>query len=57
MDEATAVLVEKLCSQGLTVGAAVAETMEEKGPDPDYGAVLKYYPPQSDNKTLRQLIE
>jgi hypothetical protein len=56
-DGAIAALVEKLCSEGLTVGQAVAETMNEKGLDPDYRAVLKYYPPQSGDKTLSQLIE
>ena len=57
VDDATAVLVEKLCSKELTIKAAVARTMEAKGPDPNYGAVLKYYPSQSGNKTLRQLTE
>jgi hypothetical protein len=31
--------------------------MGELGPDPDYGAVLMYYPQQSGEKTLRQVIE
>ena len=56
-DDVTAGLVEKLCTQGLTVRAAVAEIMEEKGPDPQFYAVLKYYPPQSADKTLEQLFE
>jgi len=57
VDGATATLIEKLFSEELTIGEAVAQTMDEKGPDPDYGAVLKYYPQQSGNKTLRQLIK
>jgi len=57
VDGATTVLLEKLCSEELTIAVAVAETMEEKGPDPDHGAVLKYYPAQTADKTLRQLIE
>ncbi len=57
VDGATTVLLEKLCSQELTVAKAVAETMEEKGPDPEHGAVLKYYPAQTGDKTLGQLIE
>ena len=47
VDNATPILIEKLCSKELTIETAVAETMNEKGPDPDYGAVLKYYPQQS----------
>ena len=57
VDDATAALVEKLCSKELTTAEAVAEIMEEKGPDPSFRAVLKYYPPASANRTLRQLIE
>ena len=57
VDGATATLVEKLCSKELTIKEAVAQTMEAKGPDPNYGAVLKYYPSQSANKTLRQVCD
>ncbi len=57
VDDATITLIEKLCSEELTIEAAVAETMAEKGPDPNYGAVLGYYPSQSGNETLEQLIE
>jgi hypothetical protein len=57
VDDATITLIEKLCSEELTIEAAVDETMAEKGPDPNYGAVLKYYPSQSGNETLEQLIE
>jgi len=57
VDDATTTLIQKLCSEELTVEEAVAETMAEEGPDPNYGAVLKYYPPESGNRTLKQLIE
>ena len=57
VDDAATALVEKLCSEELTTAKAVAEIMEEKGPDPSFRAVLKYYPPTSADKTLRQLIE
>lgn len=57
VDDATIALIEKLCSEEFTVREAVAETMKEKGPDPEHGAVLKYYPPASAGKTLGQLIE
>ncbi len=56
VDDATTALVEKLCREGLTTAKAVAETMQEKGPDLNSGAVLEYYPPASANKSLRQLI-
>jgi hypothetical protein len=57
VDDATPALIEKLCSKELSIGEAVAGTMKEKGPDPNYGAVLKYYPPESGKKTLEQLIK
>jgi len=57
VDDTTTSLIEKLCSEELTIEVAVAQTMEEKGPDSDFGAVLRYYPWQSGAKTLRQLIE
>lgn len=57
VDDATGALVRNLCTEKLTVTAAVAKTMAEKGPDPKYGAVLKYYPQRSGNKSLGQLIK
>jgi len=57
VDDTTITLIEKLILEELTISEAVAETMEEKGPDPNNNAVLKYYPPASANKTIRQLIE
>jgi hypothetical protein len=56
VDDATLSLVENLCSRELTVRKAVAETMAEKGPDPHYGAVLKYYPAGSGDKVVMELI-
>jgi len=56
VDEAVIYLVQKLCVDNLTVAAAVAATIAEKGRDPYYGAILKYYPPQSGDKTLKQLV-
>lgn len=57
VDEATISLVENLCSKGLPVKEAVDRTMATIGPDPEWGAVLKYYPPQSGNKILKELIQ
>ena len=56
VDDATVALIENLCIEGLTIDEAVAKTMEEKGPDPEWGAVLKYYPAESGNKTITELI-
>ena len=64
VDEATPYLIEQLCSERLTIKQAVDNTMDVitgPGPDPEYGAELKYYP--SDNgdnngdKTLKELVE
>ena len=56
VDAATTALVENLCIEGLTIDEAVAKTMEEKGQDPDWGAVLKYYPEDGGSKTIDELI-
>ena len=47
VDDATISLIEKLFSEGLAIEEAVAKTMAQEGPDPNYGAVLRYYPPES----------
>jgi len=41
----------------MTIKAAVDKTMAEIGPDPDYHADLKYYPPMSGDKTIKELIK
>ncbi len=57
VDDAAISLVENLCGENLTVREAVAKTMAEKGPDPHYGAVLKYYPPDSGSYTIAELAK
>jgi hypothetical protein len=57
VDYATPTLIELLCSKELSIAEAVAGTMEEKGSDPTHGSILKYYPPASASKTLKQLLE
>lgn len=57
VDGATSVLIEKLCSDKLIVKEAVAQTMCEKGRDPKHSSVLMYYPLETGDKTIRQLIE
>ena len=57
VDDATPFLIENLCSDELSVKEASARTMAEKGRDPEYDSLLKYYPEQSAQQTLGQLIE
>jgi len=56
VDAASAYLVRRLCTEGVTIKEAVSSTMIEKGRDPTYHATLKYFPPESGDKTLKQLI-
>ena len=56
VDDTTVTLIEKLCSEEITIREAVAQTMKEKGPDPKHGAVLKYYPAESRDKTIGELL-
>ena len=57
VDEATLYLVRQLCTEGTTIGDAVAGTMSAVGADPAHNARLKYYPLESGSKTISQLIE
>jgi len=45
-DKATVVLLKALV-KGFTVMQAVEDVMKEVGPDPQYGSLLRYYPPKS----------
>jgi hypothetical protein len=55
-DEATLHLIKQLCSENVTIKEAVDSTMDVIGPDPKYGAELKYYPSGTGDKTLEELI-
>jgi len=57
VDDATITLLEKLLSEELTIQEAVDETMAEEGPDPNYAAVLNYYPTQSANQSVTELLK
>ncbi|UCD08078.1 MAG: hypothetical protein JSU79_06905, partial [Dehalococcoidales bacterium] len=57
VEEATMTLVEKLCTEEMTISQAVTSTMEEIGPDPNNNAFLHYSPPENADKTLRQIVE
>ena len=56
VDEATAYLVGQLCSGNQTIEEAVASTMDIIGPDPKHGSGLEYYPSDSGDKTLQELL-
>ena len=57
VDDATITLLEKLLSEELSIQSAVDDTMAEEGPDPNYGSVLKYYPTQSANQSVTELLK
>ncbi|MFC1864611.1 hypothetical protein ACFLYG_02145 [Chloroflexota bacterium] len=57
MDEASTYLVKQLCQAGVTIEESVRSANKVLGPDPKYGATLKYFPSQSADKTLREPIE
>ena len=56
VDKATLVLLQNLCIEELTVEEAIAETMVQEGADPSTGARLRYYPTESGDQTIKQLI-
>jgi len=56
-DEATLYLTGQLCSEKATIKEAVDSTMHVKGPDPEYEAVLQYYPSGTGDKTLEELVQ
>jgi hypothetical protein len=50
-------LLGNLCRENMTVAQAITQTMAEVGPDPYFRTYLKYYPVESGNKKIRELIE
>jgi len=57
VDRATAYLIRQLCTDKVTIEKAVTSTMNVIGPDPKYKAVLKYFPIQSGDEALKELIQ
>lgn len=57
VDKATPYLVRQLCVDEATIEEAVANTMDIVGPDPKYKATLRYFPSQSGDRTLRELLD
>jgi hypothetical protein len=56
VDEATALLVHYLLAEGMTVQDAAVAAMVEAGPDPEFGAILKYCPISAGRYTAQQLL-
>jgi hypothetical protein len=56
VDGATTILLNKLLAEKTGVEDAVAATMKEAGPDPDFHASLKYFPQETGKKTLVDLV-
>jgi hypothetical protein len=54
-EEVVLSLLDRLLCDHLPVDAAVDRTMREKGPDPDSGALLKYYPVLPEDSILTGL--
>ena len=55
VDRAAADLITNLCSGGMTVNEAAAKTMTEIGPDPEWGASLRFHPRESGGQTIAGL--
>ena len=55
VDRAAADLITNLCTQKMTVGEAAAKTMTDIGPDPEWGASLRFHPRESSGQTIAEL--
>ena len=49
-------LLGNLCTANMTISQSISSTMQEKGADPYFGSYLKYYPLESGDKKLAELI-
>ena len=56
VDRATLDLLDNLCSGNLTLGQGIEKTMKELGRDPYFQAYLRYYPPESGSRYIKELI-
>jgi len=56
VDRAAADLITNLCSRGMTIGEAAAETMAGIGPDPVWDASLRFHPGENSGQTIAGLI-
>jgi len=56
VDEVMLDLLGNLCSANLTVSEAIDHVMTDHGNDPYFDAFLRYYPPESGDMTVKELI-
>ena len=57
VDMVTLSLLEHLCTANMTLSQSISLTMEEMGADPYFGSYLRYYPLESGDNTLAELIQ
>ncbi len=56
VDEVTLDLLGNLCTANMTLAQSIERTMADCGSDPYFASFLKYYPLESGDKTVRELI-
>ena len=56
LDEATALLLERFFRDGMTLEQAVIAAMVKYGQDPEFGALMTYYPVAAGRYTADQLL-
>jgi len=56
VDRAAADLITNLCTEGMTIEQAAAKTISQIGPDPEWGAGLRFHPRESSGQTIMELI-
>jgi len=56
VDEVTLDLLGNLCTGNMTLAQSIDRTMADCGNDPYFDSFLKYYPAESRDKTVRELI-
>lgn len=56
VDSVTLDLLGNLCTANMTVAAGVSRSMADLGNDPYFDSYLKYYPPESGGRTIKELI-
>jgi hypothetical protein len=57
VDKVTLRLLENFCTSNMTLEQGVSGVMQELGADPYFGSVLKFYPPETAAKTVKELTE
>lgn len=57
VDTAGLELLGNMLAGDTSIGDSVKKTMETTGPDPDFGAAIKYYPLTSGDRTFWELIK